>query len=173
MIKILLGEINFKFLLEKTQKELNDLTEDNIEYNELKEKYEARIKEYEHEIEKTGDKKIVSAIMFLLYNKEATALLGCSYDKYMKYNAHYFIHDQMLKYAIENKFELYNFYGISGNFDENDKDYGLYYFKRGFDADVIELIGEFDLIINKPVYLFYKVAFKTYKKTKNILNRIK
>mgnify|MGYP000181730289 FL=1 len=36
-----------------------------------------------------------------------------------------------------------NFYGITGNFDKNDKDYGIYEFKTGFNGYVEELIGEY------------------------------
>ena len=51
--------------------------------------------------------------------------------------------------------------------------YGVYEFKKGFGGQVVELIGEFDLVVNKPKYLLYKVAFGSYKKIKNLINKIK
>ena len=51
--------------------------------------------------------------------------------------------------------------------------YGVYEFKKGFNGKVVELIGEFDLPIIKSKYNLYKVAFSTYKKTKNTLKKIK
>ena len=58
--------------------------------------------------------------------------------------------------------------GITGDFDEKNPLYGLYLFKRGFGGKVVELIGEFDLIINTPLYYLYKIAFACYHKIKQI-----
>lgn len=52
----------------------------------------------------------------------------------------------MIKYGIEHHIKRYNFYGISGIFSPEDEEYGVYLFKKGFDADVIELIGNFEYI---------------------------
>ena len=43
----------------------------------------------------------------------------------------------MIKYAIENGYEKYNFYGITGEFSEDSKMFGLFDFKRGFGAEYI------------------------------------
>ena len=40
--------------------------------------------------------------------------------------------------------------------------YGVYAFKKGFNGRVVELIGKFDLVINKLYYYTYKVLFKIY-----------
>ena len=91
----------------------------------------------------------------------------------MKYNSQYLLQWQMINYAKENNYQTFNFYGIDGDFRKESKNYGLFDFKRGFGAEVIELIGEFDLVINKPMYSLYNIAFKTYKVLKNIKNSIK
>ena len=49
--------------------------------------------------------------------------------------------------------------------------YGVYEFKRGFGGRVVELIGEFDLIISKPKYCLYNFMFKTYKIVKKIIKK--
>jgi hypothetical protein len=64
-------------------------------------------------------------------------------EEYMFYNSQYLIQWEMIKYGIEHGFKRYNFYGITGNFDKNDKDYGIYEFKTGFNGYVEELIGEY------------------------------
>ena len=38
---------------------------------------------------------------------------------------------------------------------------------------LISAKNEFDLVIDKPMYIAYKIGFKTYKKLKNIKNHIK
>ena len=89
----------------------------------------------------------------------------------MKYNSQYLLQYEMIKYAIENGYKAFNFYGIDGNFDEKSKSYGLFDFKRGFNACVHELIGEFDLVIDKKRYKLYKLSFSTYKKVKKVFKR--
>lgn len=62
----------------------------------------------------------------------------------------------MIKYGIEHHIKRYNFYGISGIFSPEDEEYGVYLFKKGFDADVIELIGNFEYIDRKRTYTVYE-----------------
>ena len=59
----------------------------------------------------------------------------------------------MIKYAIENNYKKYNFFGISGIFDKKDSEYGVYEFKKGFGGVVEELIGDFYL----PTSILYKI----------------
>ena len=73
--------------------------------------------------------------------------------------------------AIKNGYKAFNFYGIDGNFSEDSKGYGLFDFKRGFNACVHELVGEFDLVIDKSRYRLYKISFLLYRKVKNLLKR--
>ena len=68
----------------------------------------------------------------------------------------------------ENKYKVYNFYGISGNFDKDNERYGVFDFKKGFNATVDELIGEFDLPISKFWYFLYTQAFKIYRNLKKV-----
>lgn len=120
-----------------------------------------RINEANEIINKHGNKILLSAGMFLLYGDETVYLVSGNYAEFMKFNGQYLIQWEMIKYAIKNGYERHNFYGIMGNFDKNDKDYGIYEFKKGFNGYVIELVGEFEL----PITINYKVH--------NLLSRIK
>ena len=104
----------------------------------------------------------------MLYGKQVVYLLGASYKEFMKYNAQYLLQWEMINYAIDNNYQTFNFYGIDGDFSEESKNYGLFDFKRGFGSEVVELIGEFDLVINKTYYKFYNLAFKLYGKLKSL-----
>ena len=56
------------------------------------------------------------------------------------------------------------------DFNPKNPLYGLYLFKRGYGGKVVELIGEFDLVISKFWYFVYNVSFKLYHGIKNIKN---
>ena len=184
-VKVLLAEVNLKELLdftkaryEKNAKRLTVIEGNpkNInEYNEIKSQQESIAKKIESltaDVNEYGDKKIIAGGWYMLYGKEVVYLFGASYKPFMKYNSQYLLQYEMIKYATENGYDKFNFYGIDGNFSEDSKNYGLFDFKRGFNADVHELIGEFDLIINKTQFALYELIFKGYKILKTIQKKI-
>ena len=60
---------------------------------------------------------------------------------------------------------VYDFGGISGDCQNPDNPhYGLWRFKHGFGGYMKEFVGEFDYVINKPVYKLYNVATKILEK---------
>ncbi len=185
LVKVLLVEINFKELLEKTKTEYKELLEktEKLEDNpkkqgQLKElenestSFEKRIEDLKSYNKEYGPTKIIAGGLYMLYGKQLVYLLGASYKEFMKYNSQYLLQWQMITYAKENNYQTFNFYGIDGNFTKESKNYGLFDFKRGFGAEVVELIGEYDLIINKPMYSLYNTAFKTYKSLKGLKSKL-
>ncbi len=186
LVKILLVEINFKELLGKIEAEYHALLEkiekmkDNPKkQNQLKElqneigSFEKKIADLKKYQEKYGETKIIAGGLYMLYGRQLVYLLGASYKEFMKYNSQYLLQWKMINYAKEHNYQTFNFYGIDGDFSKESKNYGLFDFKRGFGAEVVELIGEFDLVIDKPMYILYNIAFKTYKFLKNTKNHIK
>ena len=56
------------------------------------------------------------------------------------------------------KFDLWGSLGPDAN--EKDSWYGFHKFKMGYNPRHVEFVGSYDLIINTPMYEFYKVADK-------------
>lgn len=196
ILKIRIAEIDFDLYEKNTideQKEIKESLEDRIkkyENNELKmneKKYkshnkqdEERIKQLDKQLEKIkeykkeyGSKTTLGGILFLVYGNEVLSLYGGSESKLMQFQSAYTLHFDGIKYACLNKYKRYNFYGITGDFRESNPLYGLYLFKKSFGGNVVELVGEFDLIINKFWYRTYKIAFGTYHIVKNVSKKIK
>ena len=69
---------------------------------------------------------------------------------------------ELIKISVEEGQDYYNFYGITGDFDESNPLNGLYTFKKGFGGHVEELIGDFYLPINW-FYYFNKLVGKIRK----------
>lgn len=194
IFKVLLAELHTKELLKSLKDEKDSYQK---EYDERKhkhddginkmneKKYESKQKETEKQIErvtkkqeeikelnkKHGDVILLGGILFLVHGNEVVSLVGGSYEEFMEFQSAYTVHWAGCKYAIENGYKRYNFYGITGDFREENPLYGLYLFKRGYGGRVVELIGEFDLVISKFWYHAYKCAFSMYHKIKNIKNR--
>ena len=62
----------------------------------------------------------------------------------------------MIKYACNNNYKRYNFFGIKSFDNKNDNDYGIYEFKKGFNGFVEELIGAYEISTN-TIYYIYKL----------------
>ncbi len=109
------------------------------------------------------EKITLGGILYVLYEKEMASVFGGSYEEYKEYQPFYTIHYEMIKEAISNHYQRYNFYAISNHLDPSDPQYGIYLFKRGFGGHVISMIGEFVLPIDFVQYKLYqwKRKFKT------------
>lgn len=184
LVKVLLVRIHFDQLLDSSRKSLDEnlRKQDELKENSKKEKQlkelvlehdrlVEKIKILESTIQEEGESKIIAGGWYMLYGREINYLFGASYKKFMKYNSQYLLQYEMIQYAIEHGYEAFNFYGIDGNFNENSKGFGLFDFKRGFNACVHELVGEFDLIIDPFRYKLYRFSFSFYKTIKKIIAR--
>ena len=190
ILKILLAEIDFKEYEKNTKNELEEVEKalkdriykhDNNILKMNEKKYESTNKQDKESIERLkkqidkiksyqqeyGDKKNLGTILFLVYGNEVLSLFGGTDDNLMQFQSAYTVHYAGIKYAIDHGYKRYNFYGITGDFDTNNPLYGLYLFKKSFGGHVVELIGEYDLIISKFWYHTYNIAFGLYHKIKN------
>ncbi len=196
ILKILIAEIDFnvyekntieekeeaeKALKDRTyKKEKGILKMNEKKYNSSNKQDEETIKRLEKQLEKIkelkeeyGDKEILGGILFLIYGNEVLSLHGGSHAKLMQFQSAYTIHFEGVKMAIEGNYNRYNFYGITGDFRKENPLYGLYLFKKSFGGHVVELIGEYDLIISKFWYNIYNITFNLYHKLKHIKSSLK
>lgn len=157
MLKI--AEVKTKNMTTRNQNYLNEL---QIQLKSLDE----RIEMLYILLETKGKVITVAGGLFMTFGKQVISLFGASYQEYMKFNGQYFLNFKMIKYALNNGFEKYNFYGITGEFNEDSPMFGLFDFKRGFNAEVVELIGEFTLVTRKLSYKVYRLMLKIYHKLK-------
>ena len=166
-IKYLLTKLDLskhiKMLEEDKKKQLEEREKlSDAKYNDGKRKaidsaisgIDKRINHAKELIEKHGKVINLSSSMFIMTDPEIVYLSSGNYEEFMSYNSQYLIQWEMIKYGIEHGFKRYNFYGITGNFDKNDKDYGIYEFKTGFNGFVEELVGEFSYPTSFMYYVF-------------------
>ena len=191
ILKILIADIDFDEYLENTKKELEETEKalksriykhDNNILQMNEKKYTSSNKQDEDTIERLnkqvdkindyikeyGHKKTLGTILFLIYGNEVLSLFGGTDDNLMQFQSAYTVHYAGIKYAIDNHYKRYNFYGITGDFRKENPLYGLYLFKKSFGGHVVELIGEYDLIISRFWYTTYNIAFKLYHTLKKI-----
>ena len=110
-----------------------------------------------------GNELPISAGFFIINPFEVVYYAGGTSNRYRHFAGSYAVQWTMINYAIEHGINRYNFYGISGDFSEDAEDAGVVKFKKGYDADVIEYVGDFIKPINKPMYNIYRTLKKLKK----------
>ena len=193
--KVYFAELNVKEQLEKCKEEKEKL---ETEYNTKKEdykngkisvnekKFRVRQNELKNAITKNnknleefselhkeyGDIVTLGGVMYMIHGRDVLAFIGGGYSDYLNLQPAYSIHYEMMKYAADNNYRFYNFYGISGNLVESDPMYGVYQFKKGFGGEVVELMGEFDMPVRPFYYFLYKNSYKLVHNLKKIKTKL-
>ena len=147
------------------------MTEEYFIDKELEDEKEIKrlnsLKEY---FSKCSDDVSMGIYMFITIGNEVVALNGGIVDEYNKLDASYTLHYEMIKYAINKGYKYYNLYEIGNITDDNNKLKNSYNYKKNFGGEVVELVGEYDLVIDPkytdmarkhfPEYLGVKTIFK-------------
>ncbi|RSX55078.1 FmhC protein [Bifidobacterium dolichotidis] len=120
-----------------------------------------RIAKAKQHIEEDGEIVPVAASLFLVQPREMVYLMSGSNDKYAKFYAPTALQHWAMSWCVEHGIKRYNFYGISGYFnDSHAEGAGVLEFKQGFNGYVEELMGEFSIVLRKGVYRLERIAHK-------------
>lgn len=180
-VETLLSYLDLDEYEQKIKKEYNttltsiEKTKAFLEKNPGNEKKEKRLKTDEtyldslekkishiQELKDTYGKEVpLACCLFIKYGHEIVYLVGSSNYDQRDFRGPYAIHWHMIQEAIKEGYDFYNFYGISGYFEPGKEGYGVFDFKRGYNAVVHEYIGNF-ILPCKPF------IFKIYNKLKHI-----
>ena len=99
----------------------------------------------------TNIETYVAGAIVIKYNNRITIQFS-GFDRELKrYSANYFLYFAILAY-YQQDFKYADLNGITADFDKNSPYHGLNRFKMGFNPDIYEYIGEFDLVINESSY---------------------
>lgn len=157
---------NLEKEINKAEKDLNKNPE-NQKAARKKENLEQQLEAHHQKVaeardlqQKHGNELPISAGFFIINPFEVVYYAGGTANEYRHFAGSYAVQWEMINYAINHGIDRYNFYGISGHFTEDAEDAGVVKFKKGFNADVIEYVGDFIAPINKPMYKLYTTLKK-------------
>lgn len=126
---------------------------------QLDSKY-SRIEKVEGYKAEFGTDLNLSAAMYYYNNHEMVYLFSGSYPELSFFKGTNYATWEMIRKAKELGLKRFNFFGLTGDFTENAKDYGVYRFKKGYNIEIEELPGTFDKVFNK---LIFNIARKLKK----------
>ena len=164
---------NSKYLYEK-EMEINDYLTNIIQSNGYKGKNMSGILNKKMESDKllSAYKKYMVAATELLKqhpeglivgatvvvkNKNKLFLIAEGYDKrYKNLAANYLTKWKIIEKYANSNIQVFNLNAIAGNFEKDNKYKGLNEMKFSYNSIANEYIGEFNLIVNGPMYSLYK-----------------
>lgn len=112
---------------------------------------------------KYEDKIIAGTLAFKLGDK-AWYIYGASSNAYRNVMPNYLIQWTMIQWAKKQNCTMYDFRGVPGHLTEDNPLYGLYRFKKGFNGEYTEFIGEYDLVYQPTAYKLYNTLEPMYYK---------
>ena len=115
----------------------------------------------------------IAAVMPIMYGNKVWYLYGGSSNKYRNLMPNYLLQFEMMKWGIENNCDIYDFRGVSGFKNENDPQYGVYKFKKGFNPEFVEFVDELYIVFNPVMNLIFNGSEKIYKFLGNIKSKLK
>ncbi len=111
----------------------------------------------------------IAGTIAIHYGNKVWYLYGASSNAHRNVMPNYLLQFEMIKWAVEVGADIYDFRGVSGDISEDNPLYGLYKFKKGFNGEFTEFVGEMSIIYRPFMNTFLKIAEKGYRR----LNKIK
>lgn len=151
----------------KTLNKLNDIDNKIKKTNELKSDLT--------ELEKRKPEGIyLSGALLMFAGNKSYYLYGASSNDYRDFLPNHHMQFEMMKYAREHGATTYDFGGTDNDPDKDSEHYGLWAFKRVWGTYLSEKIGEFDYVLNQPLYhLVEKVKPRLTKAKIKISRKLK
>lgn len=161
-------EDNYQKILDKMKTSIvgSKLLNQKETSERLIEKYKEEVNKAEEFKKNNPNGKDIGALLSMKSGNEYLTLSSGMLSEYRSFTPKYAMYNEHILDAYKEGYEWVDFYGITGVFDKNDKYYGMYEFKKGFNGNVVELVGQFE-IKTGFVYDIYNLG----KKIKNIIKR--
>ena len=144
----------------------NKLTHQKEVSDNLVTKYTEEMEKAKKFKEEYPNGKDVGVLLSLKSGEEYLTLSSGILEEYKSFTPKYAMYDNHIKDAYELGFKYVDFYGITGDFNKDNKYYGIYEFKKGFNGNVVELVGQFTLKVTS----FYNI-YSLLKKAKHIIKK--
>ena len=149
--------------LEETKTNQENLTSDNKK-KELQNQID-KLEKLINEVNEVKEDRIpLSSIITAKYGDKAWTMHGGNSTVLRSMNSNYLIYFEIIKDAVNEGYKTIDFFGSSYNPSTDDPEYGIWLFKKRLGGEYNEFIGEFDLVVNKPMYFIFNKLIPIYRK---------
>lgn len=123
-------------------------------------------KEAENIYEIKDEELVLSSIMTAKYNDKVWTIHGGNHRLLRELNANYLLYLTIIKDAWGEGYKKIDFFGTIGDPNPKDNGYGIHLFKKRLGGEYTEFIGEFNMVLNKPLYFLYTKVYPNIRKLK-------
>lgn len=116
--------------------------------------------------EEYGEVIDLTVNMDFVWGNEIVSLYGGNEKALLKFGSQYYMQWQMIQEALDKGYQRYNFYGIPNDLKNEDSMRGVFETKKGFNGQVIHLLGEFDYVISPVKFKLYQICSNLYFRLK-------
>ncbi|KRG08096.1 lipid II:glycine glycyltransferase FemX [Staphylococcus sp. NAM3COL9] len=148
----------------KTLNKINDVNNKIVKTQELIEDMEKL--ELSH-----PEGMYLSGALLMFAGNKSYYLYGASSNEYRDFLPNHHMQFAMMQYAREHGATTYDFGGTDNDPDKDSDHYGLWTFKKVWGTYLSEKIGEFDYVLNKPLYQIIENVKPKLTKTKIKISR--
>ena len=146
-------------LLLNNDKSSNKTISKKIFYDQNVVKYRNQLAEATDYLKKYPNGIVISSALVIKWQDEVYVVMDGYDDNYKKFGAKQLLFWKLIGRYAKLGFKKLNLGGVS-NINKPDNKYkGLNEFKMSFHSNIIEYIGDFELITNNPLYFMYKNSF--------------
>ena len=113
--------------------------------------------------------RAIAGSLAINYGDKVWYLYGASANEYRNVMPNYLLQTEMIRWAAETGARIYDFRGVPGDVGEDHPLYGLVRFKRGFNGDYTEFIGEFEYTYMPLAARLITAAMAAYRRVRTTL----
>lgn len=108
----------------------------------------------------------IAGTLAIWYGDKVWYLYGASSNEHRNLMPNYLLQWEMIQWATEKGCRMYDFRGVPGLVPEDHPLYGLVKFKRGFNGDYTEFVGEMDMILKPFINRCAQLGFDTLREVR-------
>ena len=115
--------------------------------------------------------EMIAATIAFHCGRKVWYIYGASGNRHRNVMPNYLLQWEMIRWAKSLGCQVYDFGGVAGDVDPEHPLYGLIRFKKGFGAQVVEYLGEYDLPIDPMLYWAWAKGLPILRQTRSSLIR--
>ncbi len=136
------------------------------------EKLKKDIEKYKQDKKEYGNNITLSGHFIIEYGDKAWVLYAGNHNILSETYTNYKTYQEHIKYYYDKGIKVYDQFGTIGDLRKENPRLGLHEFKKKFGGDYVEFGGEFDYILNKPMYFIFTKLVPFYRNiVKNIAKK--
>lgn len=113
----------------------------------------------------------VAGVIVFVFGDRVWYMYGASSQKARSAMPNNLIHWEIIKWAKEKGLKEYDLWGIPTKPKEGHPLWGVYRFKKGFNAELKNFIGAYDLAYNKILYFLFDKIIEIYQNTVRFIKK--